>query len=151
MKRLAIWGTIIMPPIYHKWYQWLEKKFPPCSLTGVISRKFILKKTLFDQFVFTPPLLVLFFSSMAILELASAQDKYSLWSQIKDEVKTKFPPVYLADCAFWIPVQAFNFAYVPPTWRVLYIGLMSFVWLNVLCFARSVKTDKNIQHEIDLE
>ena len=145
VKRLAIWGTIIMPPIYHQWYQWLEKRFPPCSMTGVISKKFILKKTLFDQFIFTPPLLVLFFASMATLELASYawknNEKSILWSKIKSEVQTKFPPVYLADCAFWIPIQAFNFAYVPPTWRVLYIGLMSFVWLNVLCFARSMDTE----------
>ena len=52
------------------------------------------------------------------------------------------PQVYVADCLFWIPIQAINFWKVPPTWRVLYIGLMTFVWTNVLCFARSYKTNK---------
>ena len=132
VKRLALWGTLVVPPIYVNWYKFLEKKFPPCSYTGVISRQQILKKTFLDQFLFTPPLLVLFFGSMAYLE-------YRNWQQATNEVKVKFPPVYLADCAFWIPVQAVNFAYVPPTLRVLYVGVMSFIWLNFLCFARDFK------------
>ena len=132
VKRLALWGTLVVPPIYVNWYKFLEKRFPPCSYTGVITNSQILKKTLLDQFLFTPPVLVLFFGIMGYLE-------YRNWQQATDEVKVKFPPVYLADCAFWIPVQAVNFAYVPATLRVLYIGVMSFIWLNFLCFARDFK------------
>lgn len=137
VKRLAIWGTFVIPPIFHVWYKWLENRFPPCSVTGVISRQYILKKTFFDQFIFTPPLLILFFGGMAAVEYAGKRGQ--MWDHVKQELTFKLPPVYIADCAFWIPVQAFNFAFVPPTWRVLYIGLASFVWLNVLCFARSYK------------
>lgn len=129
VKRLALWGTIVVPPIYVNWYKFLEKLFPP---TGVISKQQILKKTFLDQFIFTPPVLVLFFGIMGYLE-------YRNWQDATNEVKFKFPPVYLADCAFWIPVQAVNFAYVPPTLRVLYVGVMSFIWLNFLCFARDFK------------
>lgn len=129
VKRLALWGTIVVPPIYVNWYKFLEKLFPP---TGVISKQQILKKTFLDQFIFTPPVLVLFFGIMGYLE-------YRNWQDATNEVKFKFPPVYLADCAFWIPVQAVNFAYVPPTLRVLYVGIMSFIWLNFLCFARDFK------------
>ena len=136
VKRLAIWGAIVVPPIYVNWYKFLEKRFPPCSYTGVISKSQILKKTLLDQFLFTPPVLVLFFGIMGYLE-------YRNWKQAQNEVIVKFPPVYLADCAFWIPVQAVNFAYVPPTLRVLYIGVMSFIWLNFLCFARDFKKTDN--------
>lgn len=144
IKRLALWGTFVVPPIYYQWYQWLERKFPPCKITGVITKHNILKKTLLDQFIFTPPLLILFFAGMAALEYA--KNKPEMWVKIKSELKDKLPPVYLADCAFWIPVQAFNFAYVPPTWRVLYIGIMSFVWLNFLCAARTYNPEHSDHH-----
>lgn len=144
VKRLAIWGTFVIPPIYHNWYKWLENRFPPCSITGVISKQDIIKKTIFDQFIFTPPLLILFFGGMALVEYAKDNE---LWNHVKNEITVKLPPVYLADCAFWIPVQAFNFAFVPPTWRVLYIGLMSFIWLNFLCFVRSIKSDEDDNKE----
>jgi len=136
VKKLALWGTVVIAPIFTQWYKWLENRFPPCSITGIISNQTILKKCVLDQFVFTPPLLCLFFGGMAALECAS-------WSFVESEIKTKLPTVYFADCIFWIPVQAFNFAYVPPTWRVLYIGIMTFVWTNVLCFARSYKTSND--------
>ena len=106
------------------------------QITGIISNQSILKKCLLDQFVFTPPLLCLFFGGMAALECAT-------WKNVETEITTKLPTVFFADCIFWIPVQAFNFAYVPPTWRVLYIGVMTFIWTNVLCFARSYKSSNN--------
>jgi Mpv17-like protein len=138
VKRLALWGTLVIPPIYHKWYQWLEMRFPPCKITGIPSSRLILKKTILDQFVFTPPLLILFFGVMAAAEALNRQP--DLWQHVKAEVLSKVPPVFVVDCAFWMPVQAFNFAYVPPTWRVLYIGVASFIWLNLLCFAKGYKS-----------
>lgn len=131
MKLMTAWGTVVIAPLFTYWYKWLENRFPPCSITG--PTKSILKKTLIDQFLFTPPLLCLFFALMAAAEIPT-------WENVKNEITTKLPKVYVADCCFWIPVQALNFRYVPPTWRVLYIGLMTFVWTNFLCFARSYKT-----------
>jgi len=133
MKLMTLWGTVVIAPLFTQWYHWLETRFPPCSIAG--PTKSILKKTVIDQFLFTPPLLCLFFSIMAAAEVAT-------WANVKNEITTKLPKVYVADCLFWIPIQAINFWKVPPTWRVLYIGLMTFVWTNVLCFARSYKTNK---------
>ena len=48
--------------------------------------KSILKKTLIDQFLFTPPLLCLFFSIMAAAEVAT-------WANVKNEITTKLPKV----------------------------------------------------------
>jgi len=34
---------------------------------------------------------------------------------------------------FWLPAQAANFAFVPPSMRVVYIATCSFAWINILC------------------
>ena len=41
-----------------------------------------------------------------------------------------------ASCMFWMPAQAINFALVPPTLRVVYIGTCSFLWVNILCILK---------------
>lgn len=141
IKRIALWGTLVIGPIYTKWYAWLEK-----TCGAAISRRMLLRKIFFDQFIFTPPVLAMFFGTMAALEYIhhSGYDPLAaVWHNMKTEVKTKVPAVFLADCAFWIPVQAFNFAYVPFTWRVPFIGVMTFVWLNILCFAKSFRVVYN--------
>jgi len=131
VKKLALWGTVVIAPIFTHWYKWLEKRFPPCSITGIISNQSILKKCLLDQFVFTPPLLCLFFGGMAALECAT-------WKNVETEITTKLPTVFFADCIFWIPVQFLNFRWVPYTWRVLYIGIMTFLWTNILCLFKTL-------------
>ena len=34
VKKLALWGTVVIAPIFTQWYKWLENRFPPCSITG---------------------------------------------------------------------------------------------------------------------
>merc|ERR1712168_788321 len=87
VKKLALWGTVVIAPIFTHWYKWLEKRFPPCSITGIISNQSILKKCLLDQFVLTPPLLCLFFGGMAALECAT-------WKNVETEIPTKLPTVF---------------------------------------------------------
>lgn len=148
VKRIALWGTVVIPPIYHKWYTWLDNKFPTSALNP--TSRIMAKKIILDQFILTPPLLMLFFGVMAALEQRHRQaenHKDQHWGSALDggmaEIRQKFLPTFAIDCAFWIPVQMFNFAYVPGTWRVLYIGAMSFVWLNVLCFIKSCSFEDN--------
>lgn len=130
VKRLAVWGTVVIAPLFTQWYKWLDgrKSFS------------IWTKIFLDQFILTPPLLIVFFGVMAACECYSWSNGNDLWSHVKREIETKLPKVYLADCLFWIPVQLLNFRYVPPMWRVMYVAVTTFIWTNVLCFARSYKS-----------
>ena len=49
------------------------------------------------------------------------------------ECKEKFWNTLKFSCQFWMPIQCLNFAFVPNMFRVVYIGSMSFVWVNILC------------------
>ena len=126
LKRYAAWGFFVIPPIYHKWYQWLDKAF---KTVGPLNKKILLQKLFLDQFVLTPVVVVMFFVAMAFME--GQKD-------VTDECKSKFLPTFAVDCCFWLPVQAFNFRFIPQDMRVVFIGVTTFVWLNVLCFIKSL-------------
>jgi len=141
VKRFALWGTPI-GVVFHYWYQYLHFKYPLDGLApGRILYTQIAKMCFMDQIIITPPLLLLFFGSMAALEFwesknfqASIQET---WSYSKAEI-SKVPKVWIFDCIFWIPVQFLNFRWVPYTWRVLYIGIMTFLWTNILCLFKTL-------------
>ena len=55
------------------------------------------------------------------------------------------------DCTFWIPVQAVNFLFVSNTFRVLYLGVTGFVWLNLLCIVKNVESYLDVIRESEDE
>jgi len=125
VKRYAIMGTIVFPPILTKWYHWLDARFP-CTTGSVVMKKLIL-----DQFILTPWLLAIFFIGMSYLEGKRGN------SMLK-ECQNKFIKTFTLDCLYWLPIQALNFLFVPAGLRVAYIGVTTFIWLNVLCYIKSV-------------
>ncbi|XP_077285875.1 mpv17-like protein [Arctopsyche grandis] len=122
--RYAVMGTTLYAPILFTWYRWLDKKY-----VGTTA-KIIVKKLLLDQFVITPPLLVIFFVGMSIME----QKKNYF-----EECKNKLIPTFQTSCMFWLPAQTLNFMLVPPAFRVIYVGSCAFVWINILCWIKRQK------------
>jgi len=128
VKRYAIMGTIVFPPILTKWYHWLDARFP-CT-----SRSVVMKKLILDQFFLTPCLLAIFFIGMSYLEGKRG-------GKMLEECKRKFFKTFTADCLYWLPIQAINFLFVSPHLRVVYIGVTTFLWLNILCYIKSSPHD----------
>jgi len=124
VKRYAIMGTFVIPPILTKWYHWLDNRFPSTSTRTV------LKKLILDQFLLTPWLLAMFFIGMSFLEGGKGRELLS-------ELKQKFTMTFCLDCCYWLPIQALNFLFVPPMFRVVYIGVTTFIWMNILCFIKA--------------
>ncbi|CAG9762849.1 unnamed protein product [Ceutorhynchus assimilis] len=127
IARYVVYGTSIGGPLIANWYTFLDKKFPGTAM------KTIGKKMLADQFFFSPQLLVVFYVSMSIME----------WKQdLFEECRNKFFQTYLANCLFWIPCQTINFTFVPNVYRVTYIGICSFAWINILCYIKRQSANK---------
>ncbi|XP_040570757.1 mpv17-like protein [Lepeophtheirus salmonis] len=120
VQRCAVLGTVVFPPIFHQWYKWLDSRFPK----GAISKKIIL-----DQFLLGPIMVALFYIVLSLLE---GQEDPLL------ECKEKFLTTFVCDCLYWIPVQAFNFKFVPSSLRVVYLAISTFIWFNVLCLIKSI-------------
>jgi len=125
VKRYAIMGTLVFPPILTKWYHWLEAKFP-CTTPRVVMKKLVL-----DQFLLTPWVVVLFYVGMSALEGKRGQ-------AMLDELRQKGLKTFFLDCCYWLPVQYLNFKFVPPWLRVSYIGVTTFIWLNILCYIKAM-------------
>lgn len=118
IQRYIVYGYFMAGPILHGWYAWLDKVYKGTAT------KTIIKKLLCDQFILTPPLIVLFFTSMS-------------WMEGKDdllhECKAKFVKTFQTSCLYWIPMQCINFLVVSSPFRVLFVSVASFCWVNILC------------------
>lgn len=65
-----------------------------------------------------------------------------------EELQQKFVPTFARSCLFWLPAQTANFTFVPPQFRVVYVGACAFAWVNILCWVKRQNFDKS-QETID--
>uniref|UniRef100_A0A1L8D9B9 Putative conserved plasma membrane protein n=1 Tax=Nyssomyia neivai TaxID=330878 RepID=A0A1L8D9B9_9DIPT len=121
LGRYSIMGTCIISPIMFAWYKWLDKKYVGTAVRILAPKLFL------DTFVLTPVLLTTFFTGMSTME--GAEDKFA-------EFRQKFLPTFARSCVFWVPIQTLNFTFIPPTYRIVFMGMCSFVWINILCWVK---------------
>jgi len=111
------------------------------------SKAIIVKKLVLDQFGITPVLLVIFFTGIlwvwvTVLDVTSHKFYFVGMSimerkaDILEECREKFLPTFARSCLFWLPAQSMNFLFIPPRFRVIYVGSCSFVWVNILCWVK---------------
>ncbi|XP_078042367.1 PXMP2/4 family protein 4-like [Augochlora pura] len=121
LRRYAIYGCFIAGPVLHGWYKWLDTFYKGKTM------KIVLLKLLADQFILTPPLIIVFFISMSLMENKA---------DILNECNAKFLQTFKTSCMYWLPVQFFNFSLVPSTLRVSFVSVAAFLWVNILCYVK---------------
>ncbi|KAL9648444.1 hypothetical protein ABK040_014064 [Willaertia magna] len=135
--RMAMYGTFVFAPISHLWYLNLDKRI---IVTKRNKFKQISKKVLLDEFVFTPIVLLAFFSTLTTFEhLMNKYEKKKneeeiktidndLFYKITHKLKDDYVNTFLVDMAVWPPLQYFNFYFIPGVYRVLYINVCCIFW-----------------------
>lgn len=58
-----------------------------------------------------------------------------------EELKTKFSKTFQTSCMFWLPAQTVNFLLIPNSYRVSYVGVCSFIWLNILLWLKRTNVE----------
>eukprot|EP00127_Corallochytrium_limacisporum_P006720 Clim_evm9s234 gene=Clim_evmTU9s234 len=116
---------IVTGPMNHFWYRWLDRAVPKERVFKNIAKKIFL-----DQTVMAPALLTLFFGTTAMLEGNSLEEAVA-------NIKKKFLPTYIIDCAAWPPVQMINFYFVPGHFRVVYVATATVFWNMFLSYMQN--------------
>lgn len=112
--RMFLVGLSQGPP-HHYWYIYLDKLLPKKTLRTVCV------KILADQIIAAPFFAITFLIGMGILEDKRLSE---CWS----EFIKKFPVVYMFDWVIWPPTQYVNFRYIPQSFRVFYVNVVTVIW-----------------------
>ncbi len=102
----GMYGGLFLGPVGNLWYKGLDFSVSKVLNPKTLPFLFLLAKVFLDIFVFGPVHVTVYFTWMKIAKGASL-----------DEVKAKliedFLPTFIADSAYWIPIQILNFRFVP--------------------------------------
>ncbi|XP_077980402.1 mpv17-like protein [Glandiceps talaboti] len=119
--RCGVFGLCFSGPFNYGWFRLLDTVLPGNTM------KIALKKLTWDTLFAVPIEVAGFFVGMDLLERKD---------DIFSEAKEKTLPTWLAGCAFWVPIQLINFRFILPQHRVVYVGVVLFLWANFLCYVR---------------
>lgn len=67
------------------------------------------------------------------------------------ELREKFLPTFTRSCIFWLPAQTLNFVMVAPRFRVIYMGVCGFIWVNILCWIKRQPNELESESEMKLK
>jgi len=119
--RMGIFGTCFIGPVFHRWFNVLERLVPGSSPRAAFTKMAI------DQLGMAPVFTVTFFSAMGAMEGQSP-------SQIITKVKEATWPALLINWSVWPAAQLINFKVMPIQWRVL--------WMNTVGLGMNVVLSK---------
>lgn len=122
VSRLCAYAALIGTPIGHYWFNFLDKGIFPNAMGHPVTA---LVKTFLDQAIMAPAGIGLFFTCLGIMEGKSA-------SKAVSEMKEKFKPTLMANYVLWPAANLINFAFVPPSQRILYCNVIYIFWVSFL-------------------
>ncbi|XP_018495574.1 mpv17-like protein 2 [Galendromus occidentalis] len=99
--------------VTHYWYALLDRWWQGRCV------KVIAQKVLYDQILFSPVCLTVYFGTVAALEGSSM-------GEFKEELADKGGTVYVVEWLVWPIAQAFNFYYLPLRYRLAFDTVISF-------------------------
>lgn len=127
--RMGSFGLLIHGTTGHYFYGFLDSKMPGTKPVTVAS------KVLIDQVVWNPIFGVMFFS---YLGLAEGKGPSEIMAKIQRDLKT----AVMGSWAVWVPAHTINFAFIPPSQRLLYINTIQIGYNIFLSFLGNKKADE---------
>jgi protein Mpv17 len=125
--RFGFIGLTLHGPYFYHSFRWLDKTLGQSTT----FRKAALKTALGQVTIF-PIYVATFFTYMGLLEGLSLD-------QCKEKVIKAAPPTLITGTAFWPVVNFFNFLYIPPAGRVLYVNAAGLFWNAWLSYENTTK------------
>lgn len=133
--RLGFYGGALFGPILSKWLNVLNTRVNFSSY-----RRTVLARVFADQYIFTPGVLLFFFSSMTFLEGKGPTEAVA-------RIQEAYQPTLLRNWLVFIPAQLVNFAFVPPHLRFPFVGVISLFWNTYLSAVNAKESAIDHEHE----
>lgn len=108
LTRFMAYG-FLMAPVQHWWYSFLSATFPSAKGTRTSSA---VKKVAFDQFLFAPISLGIFFTFMTVAEGGGRR-------AVMKKFKDVYVPALKANFMVWPAVQTLNFRVLPLQYQIV--------------------------------
>lgn len=126
LTRFMAYG-FLMAPVQHKWFAFLSRTFPLGKSGGLGPAA---KRVAFDQLLFAPVGLGIFFTFMTIAEGGGRR-----------AVTKKFQDVYIpalkANYMVWPMVQMLNFRVIPLQFQIPFVSTIGIAWTAYLSLTNS--------------
>jgi len=119
-KRMMLWG-LCFGTLAHGWYLLLDSMVRVPGPAGVVA------KIVCDQLIWTPPVNLLFFTTMSWMEGHRLSDAF-------EHGKAMLWPTLKVNWVVWPIIHIATFGFIPLHQRVLFINLCSFGWSIFLSY-----------------
>ncbi|CAB9512326.1 Protein SYM1 [Seminavis robusta] len=107
--RLGSFGFLLHGTTGHYFYGFLDSKLPGTKPVTVAT------KVAIDQTIWNPIFGCMFFGYLNLMEGKS-------WETYTNKIKADLKTAVMGSWAVWVPAHTINFAFIPPSQRLLYIN-----------------------------
>jgi protein Mpv17 len=135
--RMGTFGFLIHGTTGHYFYGFLDSKLPGTAPLTVAT------KVAIDQTIWNPIFGLMFFGYLNVVEGKSLDDYVN---KIKADLKT----AVMGSWAVWVPAHTINFAFIPPSQRLLYINSIQIGYNVFLSFLGNKKVDSDEEEKKEL-
>jgi protein Mpv17 len=132
--RLGSFGFLLHGTTGHYFYGFLDAKLPGTSIPTVMT------KVAIDQTIWNPIFGCMFFGYLSLME-GKTFDQYV--QKLRSDLKT----AVMGSWAVWVPAHTINFAFIPPSQRLLYINSIQIGYNIFLSFLGNKAVDEEKKEE----
>ena len=130
LQRHGVIGSCIIGPLLYSYYFVVDKKLP-----GASTRTVLLKLAC-DCVFLNATYYCLFYYSLSLLEHKDHE-------RAKYDTKNVLGKTCVIGALYWVPLQFYNFKYLSPQSRVVFIAMATYIEMNGLCLMSRVGAGKN--------
>ncbi|KAK5645679.1 hypothetical protein RI129_004143 [Pyrocoelia pectoralis] len=132
-SQFGVVGLFLVGPTLTTWYKVLDKYL------GNKGTSAVLKKVAFDQGLFAPTFIVVFLTSLAIVQQKNVESSIN-------ELKTNYKDILIANYKLWPLVQVCNFYVVPVQYQILVVQFVALTWNTYLSWKTQGSNLKEISN-----
>ena len=132
--RMGSFGFLIHGTTGHYFYGVLDSKLPGSAPMTVVT------KTAIDQTIWNPIFGCMFFGYLSLTE-GKTFDEYI--AKLKADLKT----AVMGSWAVWVPAHTINFAFIPPSQRLLYINTIQIGYNIFLSFLGNKSAEEETEEK----